>query len=1325
MDQLKPPGNLDFESQDVAYAWKKWKEEITLYLALATKADEKERKVKFFLYLIGSKGREIYETMQFQTEEKDRTLDELIKSFGDYCDPKKNETVERHKFFTRNQEPGETFDKYLTELRLLEKTCDFGTLADSLLRDRIVCGLSSSNLRERLLREPNLNLKQCIDICRASELSKERNKSLDNTDNVSRIHSRKFTPQSQKLINRHFEFKHSRACLYCGRQHELVKTKCPAYGKTCNLCKEANHFAVCCRKAPNSKPSSSKQVKSFHDDHEYAESQYYEEISTLTTQEDTVYSMDESFQRKLFATMSVNSTDVKFQLDSGATCNVITLQVLQQCNCDAEIIQTNKVLSMYNGTTVKPIGQCKVKMINPKNGCRYLVHFEVLSDSSTPILGSRAIQQMELIKVLQDNIKSVQVNHTTVSKEFLLAEYPKVFEGIGCMPGTYHLTIDSAVVPVVHPPRKVPLSMKEKVEAELKRLTELEIIEPVSKPTQWVSSLVTAPKPNGDIRICIDPKDLNGALQRSHYPIPTMDDILPKLNKAKVFSTVDLKCGFWQVRLDNESADLTTFNTPSGRYRWLRMPFGISSAPEEFQRRQHEAVEGLPGVISVHDDILVYGKGNTEQEAVVDHDKNMLSLMERCKEQNITLNRDKMQLKKSQVRFLGHLLTAKGVQADPEKIRAITEMPNPTDVKGMQRFLGLVNYLSKFLPRLSTVCEPLRLLTLKDTEWCWLEIHDEVLKEIKKLVTNSPVLRYYNPEEELTLQCDASDKGLGAALLQQGQPIAFASRALSACELGYAPIEKELLAVVYGMERFHHYTYGRKVVVNSDHKPLESIVKKPLHMAPKRLQRMLLRLQGYDISLRYLKGTEMFLADTLSRAYLGDEVTSTFTEGLMMIEAAEPGYLSAMRLKDVAEHSKKDPVLFDLEKRISGGWPEKKDEVEESLRPYFAFRDELSVQHGVIYRGERVIVPLTLRKDMIQRLHSSHLGIEGCLRRARVCLYWPGMNAQVKEYIQSCEICLSTGSRQQKETMIPHDANSHPWSKVGLDLFDFNQQTYLVTVDYYSNFFEIDYLASTTSRDVIHKVKAHFSRYGIPDTVISDNGPQFSSEEFLNFSKRWGFNHITSSPKHSQSNGLSESAVKTAKRLVTRALLAHEDSYLSLLDLRNTPTQGMSTSPVERLLNRRTKTMLPTSEKLLQPKLNHHVSKEREVVKEKQVKYYNEKAKDLPPLTTGQTVMIEPDHKGQMWRKANVVRPSSQRPRSYEVEVDSGRVLSRNRKHLRVAPLANTPSSDEQEQSLPEAESERQQKVTNESVPPDVPDVPYHTQSGRVVKKPSYLQDFV
>ncbi|XP_015765666.1 PREDICTED: uncharacterized protein LOC107344507 [Acropora digitifera] len=221
------------------------------------------------------------------------------------------------------------------------------------------------------------------------------------------------------------------------------------------------------------------------------------------------------------------------------------------------------------------------------------------------------------------------------------------------------------------------------------------------------------------------------------------------------------------------------------------------------------------------------------------------------------------------------------------------------------------------------------------------------------------------------------------------------------------------------------------------------------------------------------------------------------------------------------------------------------------------------------------------------------------------------MDAQLRDYTQSCETGLSTGSKQPKETMIPHEVKNHPWSKVGLDLFDFNQRTYLVNVGYYSNFFEVDYLQCITSKDVIHKVKAHFARYGILDLVISDNGRQFSSEEFRHFTKRYGFEHITSSPRHSQSNGMSESAVKTAKRLVKRALLAQEDAYLSLLDLRNTPTQGMTTSPAERMLNRRTKTLLPTSQKLLQPKLNHSVPQEKGMIKDRQLQYYNAKAKDL------------------------------------------------------------------------------------------------------------------
>ena len=231
-----------------------------------------------------------------------------------------------------------------------------------------------------------------------------------------------------------------------------------------------------------------------------------------------------------------------------------------------------------------------------------------------------------------------------------------------------------------------------------------------------------------------------------------------------------------------KGALLTTFNTPFGRFRWLRMPFGISTAPEEYQRRQDQAVEGLPGVLSIADDILVYGEGDTEENAIQDHDQKLTALMKRCRERRLVLNKDKLRLREKEVRFVGHLITADGLKPDPEKVKAVNEMPNPSDVAGVRRFLGFANYLSKFLPSLSDICEPLRKLTVKDTVWSWHEIHDRAVDEIKRLVTSEPVLSYYDPGCELTLQCDASETGLGAAILQQGKPVAYASRALTEVE---------------------------------------------------------------------------------------------------------------------------------------------------------------------------------------------------------------------------------------------------------------------------------------------------------------------------------------------------------------------------------------------------------------------------------------------------------------------------------------------------------------------------------------------------------------
>ena len=325
--------------------------------------------------------------------------------------------------------------------------------------------------------------------------------------------------------------------------------------------------------------------------------------------------------------------------------------------------------------------------------------------------------------------------------------------------------------------------------------------------------------------MCIDPKQLNKALKRNNYQLPVIDDILPEISSARVFSKLDLTSAFWQLNLDDESSKLTCFNTPFGRFRWRRLPFGLSVSSEIFQHRLNAALEGLPGVICVADDItqcMVYGKGSDDNAALIDHDAKLTRLLERCSALNIKLNRSKSVFRTTDIPFLGHRITKHGLGPDPQKVEAVLNMPVPEDVQDIQRLVGFVNYLSRYLPSLSHVLEPLRQLTRPEVPWHWTHAQQEAMDQVKHLVTAAPVLAYYNLECELSIQCDASGKGLGVALLQQGRPIAYASRALTDTETRYASIEREMLAVVFALERFHQYTFVRHTKVISDHKPWKS-----------------------------------------------------------------------------------------------------------------------------------------------------------------------------------------------------------------------------------------------------------------------------------------------------------------------------------------------------------------------------------------------------------------------------------------------------------------------------------------------------------------------
>lgn len=1053
-----------------------------------------------------------------------------------------------------------------------------------------------------------------------------------------------------------------------------------------------------------------------------------------------------------FATKTSGTRSFKCQMDSGSTCNLISHRdylKLTQKEKRSSLKPSRSKLRFYDGTILKPVGQCVITASYQGEG--YQLLFQVVNSKQHPLLSAETCRLMGLITLnTQDRVVNT-VNEDPVpsplTRSYITRHYADVFDGLGCLPGKYHLEVDPAVNPVQHLPRKVPVALKSEVMAKIDSMEKAGILAKVTKPTSWISSMVTVKKP-GKLRICLDPKDLNKALKRSHYPMPTIEEVLPQLSNAKVFSILDAKDGFWQVMLDEESSYLTTFWTPNGRYRWLRMPFGISTAPEEYQRRQHEILEGLKGISNIADDILVYGCGDTIEEATADHDKHLLAVLGRARENNLKFNEKKMRLRLPEVSYIGHLLTATGVQPDPEKIRAVVEMPRPQDKAGVQRFLGFVNYLARCLAQLSTVCEPLRRLTDKDAIWAWLPQHEQAIEKVKLLVTSAPVLRYYDIKEEITIQCDASDKGLGATILQKGQPVAFASRALSPTEQRYAQIEKECLAIVFSCAKFEQYLLGRDIIaVESDHKPLETIFKKSVLSAPKRLQRMLLYLQKFNLSVHYKRGTEMYIADMLSRAFLkqrglDDPVSVTeqlifqvqqekaISKELEQVNHAEYLRVSEERLHQIQRMTLQDSTLQALTTTVLAGWPDDSSGVPASIREFFGYRDEITVHNGVLYKGSRVIIPGAMQAEMLTRIHASHLGIEACTRKATDVLFWPNMRADIRDTVARCSTCNEYTKRQVKEPMMTHKIPERPWSRVAMDLFSLAHKSYLVVVDYYSDFIEVDMLKDTTAATLVEHCKMHFSRHGTPDTVVSDNGPQFTSEEFSRFATDWEFMHTTSSPYHSQSNGKAESAVKVAKTLFKKAQRADQDPWKSLLDWRNTPTEGMDSSPVQRLMSRRTRTQLPISAQLLKPKVTEGVSDKIKQRRQKAKQRYDQGAHKLPELEIGDAVRVQPlpTVKGSPWRKGVCTDKLS--TRSYIVDVD-GSKYRRNRRYLRASKengQDQISGSDEQlEPMMPRTPiTPTCKEKTMDRLSMDITTTPTPPRrSSRETKPPKLLEDFV
>ncbi|KAK3722797.1 hypothetical protein QZH41_007484 [Actinostola sp. cb2023] len=383
------------------------------------------------------------------------------------------------------------------------------------------------------------------------------------------------------------------------------------------------------------------------------------------------------------------------------------------------------------------------------------------------------------------------------------------------------LHIDPNVKPVAQPIRRTPFSLRSKVEEKIKELIDMDIIEPVAGPTPWVNPVVVVPKPNGDIRLCIDMRRANEAILRERHPIPTVDEITQDMNGSKVFSKLDLKWGYHQLELTPDSREITTFVTHCGLFRYKRLLFGVSLASEQYQHEIQTTLAGIDGQENISDDIIVHGEDQAE------HDKRLEKVVKRLGECGLTLNAAKCQFSMDKLTFVGMVLSEKGVSCTTEKVRAVTEAREPQTASEVRSFLGLVNYCGRFIPDLATVSEPLRHLTKQGTQFEFGMEQKQAFEELKRRLSNAETLGYFDKDAPTQVDADASPVGLGAILTQHQKDgprvISYASRSLSDTERRYSQTEKEALALVWACEKFHPYVYGVPFELITDHKPLEVI----------------------------------------------------------------------------------------------------------------------------------------------------------------------------------------------------------------------------------------------------------------------------------------------------------------------------------------------------------------------------------------------------------------------------------------------------------------------------------------------------------------------
>ncbi|XP_055590370.1 uncharacterized protein K02A2.6-like [Uranotaenia lowii] len=986
----------------------------------------------------------------------------------------------RYQCFQVTKQPEED---YITYAGLVNKRCEDFELnritADQFKSLIFICGLRSPKESDRLLSklesegEGECKLETLIIECQRLHNLKSDTAMLERkqptTASICAINKKKPSYQPASTSKEPSSVPRS-PCWQCEGMHFV--RDCQFSNHTCKVCNKTGHKEGYCN-CFSAKPSAESKRK--------PKRKQKPNVNGIFA-----INRESSSAPRKFLSVIIDGVMLRLQFDTASDITVLSKRSWEKLG-SPPLLPTGTQAKTASGNSLNIIGQlqCSITLGNTtKSGLCYVTNHQHLN-----LFGLDWIEMFELWSLPLSTIcNQVQTNQAT-SIQHYKAAFPNVFNNtLGhCKKTKVQLFLKPDARPVFKPKRPVPFTSVAKVDAEIDRLEKLGIITAVDF-SQWAAPIVVVRKPE----------------------------------------------------VDDKAKNILTINTHRGLYRFNRLAPGVKSAPGAFQQLMNGMIADLEGVESFLDDIIVFSK------TFDDHHKFLIALFNRLEEYGFHLREEKCNILQHRIKYLGHIVDADGLHPDPAKVEAIAKMPPPSDVTTLRSFLGAVNYYAKFVREMHQLRRPLDALLKKDVKFHWSRECQQSFDRFKAILQSDLLLTHFDPSLETIVAADASKSGIGAVIMRRFpdgslKAIAHAAKSLTQAEVGYSQVEKEGLALVFAVTKFHRMLLGRKFTLQTDHQPLLRIFgsKKgiPLHTA-NRLQRWALTLLCYDFNIEYVSTNQFGYADVLSR--LINNHTKPDEDFIIAVVQLEEDVrvpldeaISSLPLtfRMVREATSRNPTLQKVIQFIHAGWPSSNNIEDAAVRQFYPHRESLSVIQNCLMMTDRLVIPECFRQRILKQLHRVHPGIERMKAIARSHVFWPKIDAAIETFVKQCGNCASHSKSPPKLPPQPWPQAKTPWERIHVDFAGpFFDQHFLVVVDAHSKWPEIRILRSPSTSAVVEFLEELFARFGNPSTIVSDNGSQFTSEQFSSFCASNGIQHLRSAPYHPQSNGQAERFVDTLKR---------------------------------------------------------------------------------------------------------------------------------------------------------------------------------------------------